>query len=647
MKLWTRSIARLFKDGRKPLQNRRRSSLSVEQLEARNLLSVSPIAYKTGGYYDSADVNGIFYFSTTAGELWKTDGTPGGTALVKDLDPLMSSGKGPSGMTNVNGTLFFEFKDPANGQAAIWKSDGTDAGTVVVKDVDEYSAWSYSIKSYGELAAVNGFFYFTDVDSAGGHAALWKTDGTTAGTVMVKDLNAQSGPTNLNKLTNVNGTLFFLVIGFRGPESLWKSDGTSAGTVRVGPDLFGVAGLTNINGKLAFTSDAVVPAVNEYGNAYMKWVGEDLWITDGTDTGTVLVKQFVPSALGTPTDVNGTLFITENSYNDTKLWQSDGTVAGTTLVKDLGADIQIVQLTDFNGTLYFVGQVDHETGLWKSDGTEAGTTLIKELGEGDFDVSPLINANGKLYVSLYGEVIAFERPETSVLWESDGSEAGTTVVPETSTNPNFAWVFQLTSVNGSLFFVDLANTGPTNIQGLILGKVDDGNGPPSDPVDLSNLDGKTINDPPPEPGLVWPIFVPPSAPIPDSFSALLIPPPQVPETSPPNGEGTNGDVSNNQADASNVQVSLAISGSLGQDASPPTGSSQLGQSFQAHALSSDPLTASLGLANTSSNSSDLVLVRSHKTGGISADDELSTADLDSLLALNPTDGETAPGVMIY
>src|SRR5258708_4141559 len=152
MKPWNRTFARLFKGARKPVQNRRRYSLSVEQLEGRNLLSVSPIAFKTGGYYDSADVNGVFYFSTSAGELWKTNGTRGGTAVVKDMNPLASSGyDGPNGMTNVNGTLFFKYRDPTNGKAAIWKSDGTAAGTVVIKDVNETCAWSFSIKRLGNL----------------------------------------------------------------------------------------------------------------------------------------------------------------------------------------------------------------------------------------------------------------------------------------------------------------------------------------------------------------------------------------------------------------------------------------------------------------------------------------------------------------
>jgi ELWxxDGT repeat protein len=119
---WTRSIARLFTADRKPPQIRRRSSLSVEQLEARNLMSASPIAFKSGIAYDSLSVNGTYYFSTEGGELWKTDGTTGDTFLVKDFAPLSSSSSGPFAMTNVNGTLYFIYYDVANNwKPALWK----------------------------------------------------------------------------------------------------------------------------------------------------------------------------------------------------------------------------------------------------------------------------------------------------------------------------------------------------------------------------------------------------------------------------------------------------------------------------------------------------------------------------------------------
>src|SRR5262249_18019417 len=109
----------------------------------------------------------------------------------------------------------------------LWKSDGTAAGAVLVKDIS------------ATIGPKNGQYYFTGVGgtlfftafTANGRE-LWKSDGTANGTVLVKDINPV-GNSRPNSLTNVNGTLFFRAVdGVTGYE-LWKSDGTLDGTVLV------------------------------------------------------------------------------------------------------------------------------------------------------------------------------------------------------------------------------------------------------------------------------------------------------------------------------------------------------------------------------------------------------------------------------
>src|SRR5205814_3742944 len=60
---------------------------------------------------------------------------------------------------------------------------------------------------------------------------LFKTDGTAAGTGLVKDLNTNGG-SNPVGLTDVNGQLFFLATTASSP-GVWKSDGTGDGTVQL------------------------------------------------------------------------------------------------------------------------------------------------------------------------------------------------------------------------------------------------------------------------------------------------------------------------------------------------------------------------------------------------------------------------------
>src|SRR5205085_12384357 len=121
-------------------------------------------------------------------ELWKSDGTADGTVLVRDI-VVGSSNSSPSNLTRFDDkTLFFM----ANG-ANLWKTDGTADGTVLVKTIIFGS-------SPANLTKVGGMLFFTVDDGSaaaifavGGHGLeLWKSDGTTAGTKLVKDIKPGS-----------------------------------------------------------------------------------------------------------------------------------------------------------------------------------------------------------------------------------------------------------------------------------------------------------------------------------------------------------------------------------------------------------------------------------------------------------------------
>lgn len=138
--------------------------------------------------------------------------------------------------------------------------------------------------------------------------------------------------------------------------------------------------------------------------------GNELWVSDGVDTNTVLFKDIRPGNKkgSSPADLtvyNGMLYFSaDDGLNGRELWVSDGTAAGTTLFKDIHVGTNLgsspADLTVFNSKLYFAAD-DGVNGreLWESDGTVAGTVLNSDINVGSSSSSPsaLSVANGNLY----------------------------------------------------------------------------------------------------------------------------------------------------------------------------------------------------------------------------------------------------------
>ena len=364
-------------------------------------------------------------------ELWKTDGTATGTTLVKTFGNIPPSLKYPPffpSMIAVNNTLFFAASDGNTG-LELWKSDGTAAGTVLVKDVNSGAADSKPSFFFN----VNGtLFFFADNGYTG--TELWKSNGTASGTVLVKDIYAGGHGCNASSPALMDGVLYFSAVdGFSLDDEhgyqLWRSDGTERGTYL----------LKNINPVTIGSSPPrwlTVVGSTLYFSAYKDGSGTRLWKSNGTEAGTVRVS---PTQTGTSgsnpnflSNVNGTLYYFADASNSAQkeLWKSDGTASGTVQVKGFNS-LQEGGLPGFpvalgNKLLFAVPDSTSGQELWISDGTGAGTKLLKDIYQGAKSSSstlPVVASGAAFFTANDGAT-------GQELWKTDGTAAGTVHVKD-------------------------------------------------------------------------------------------------------------------------------------------------------------------------------------------------------------------------
>lgn len=140
-------------------------------------------------------------------ELWKSDGTVNGTVIIRTNGQAPNVGLGSFSLTAAGNILYFVGNDPVTG-LELWRTDGTDANTTVVKDIwtgtDGNNQPNNSIPT--SLVNFNGTLAFAASD--GSNRELWFSDGTTANTLKVSNINA-TGNANPGRLTVVGTRLFF------------------------------------------------------------------------------------------------------------------------------------------------------------------------------------------------------------------------------------------------------------------------------------------------------------------------------------------------------------------------------------------------------------------------------------------------------
>ncbi len=390
----------------------------------------------------------LFFFVNTTDEirggvrvnLWRTDGTSEGTRRAVTLsskeagDFSMNYGRRRP-IVELDGVIYFMAAgDPG---AGLYRLDpAVDSAEFVVDTPYELT------DSFGpKLVASNDALYYAG-EADTGFDALWTSDGTEAGTAVVKEFGDSA---NIGWMVASDDLVFFIV-----DSSVWRSDGTSGGTFPLQD----------------FASSGTFPYFLTVHDQQLFFVGTDpihgaeLWVSDGSVAGTRLVRDINPGPAGsTPRGLTsagtGLYFAALTADDGIELWRSDGSEAGTYQVADIAAGVEsglpfggvMARLPDYavfdpsaarpllpsveilpldDGQVLFRGwSRDSGTELWASDGTRSGTRRLSDIAPGDLNGNPgyMVQLENTVFFSaddglLGRELYRTEAPASTVLFAS-------------------------------------------------------------------------------------------------------------------------------------------------------------------------------------------------------------------------------------
>ncbi len=258
---------------------------------------------------------------------------------------------------------------------------------------------------------------------------------------IVKDISLSEGAgSNPDYLTNTNGILLFTATNDTTGRRLWKTDGTASGTSMI-KNISPGDEFININNILYFRVD----------RGYDQEFAHELWRSDGTDAGTYKIKKICgmwgsgPSSF---TDVNGILyFAADDEINGRELWRSNGTESGTYMVQDLnpGSGGSWPQtLTVIGDTLYFSTFMDSNrtTALYKTNCSSGNTVMLINFGY-DAQISYFATINDIVYFRA-----SYDGQWIPKLWRTNGTFGGTYKVTDKCSSPEYA-----VSLSSNLYFI--------------------------------------------------------------------------------------------------------------------------------------------------------------------------------------------------
>ena len=445
--------------------------------------------------------------------------------------PVIPSGQG----VHYNGIILFVGNDGIHGNE-LWRTDGTSAGTWMVKDIRAGIASSGLTLDISTKSAVfqNGFLFFSANDGIHGNE-LWRTDGTSSGTVLVNDIQPGIGSSNPNQLTSDAGVGIYLSATIdTGVSELVKIMGenihryekqyydNNAGITYFYTWFQSPNGITIHNGSLTFMAKENGTTLfslfsfnlqlgcsdwnNECFNPVKQFssgvdqnlfslpvLNEEVYFTGDTGSshelykidsnqniellGSYISSPEFNSALGTSIAHNNYLLFSANSGNGNELHMTDGTATGTSIVQDINSGVSGSNPSQFvisGGEVIFTATAASSGNeLYKIVYTTGGPTvsLIIDLWSGSSNGVP-----GSVNPLVYGHGLLFVGEDGitgSEIWTTDGTAATTDIFIDLTTT-SFGGMAPVAIIDGKLVMKAVIDPSfnPVTI-GLMIFELDD------------------------------------------------------------------------------------------------------------------------------------------------------------------------------
>lgn len=404
---------------------------------------------------------GVVYFLAWATDglhldLWRTDGTPGGTVSLRTFNDV-----GPTNdIASVGGRALVV------AEGKLWASHGTAVDPMTTLGSQEYI-------TFLSAAVEGGVLYFVAMPLNGGTTlTVWRSDGTPAGTSKVLSTPVAFSPLMPYPwVQRLGSRVYYLMPGPEGrePYSLWSSDAGGQGAKPVtcggcasvpapgwilvsGSKLLFPAASDDVHTLWAVDSANVPRPVTPYCTGYCRTDaavvaagkamfpvspalgGSELWVTDGSTAGTRSVGSFkFFASLYASKSLDAVLFAASPElFRETNLWMSRGAPQSTVPLTAVAGDgSEPRELRRAGDRVAFLACREPQ-GLWGAGAHEA--EIAKE---GFVDCSstsgfsPLVSAGR----SAFFEYAQFTGQ--SEVWATDGTAASTRKVWDNSADGSF------------------------------------------------------------------------------------------------------------------------------------------------------------------------------------------------------------------